>query len=228
MRKEILIVSIALFVIGCSKDTPAPILPPGKAVLVSPANNEACAKGKIISSTQSTILFIWNKSENTDSYELKIKDLLTGITTSQSTSKTELEVTLLRNTPYSWHVISKSTKTSITAQSEVWKFYNAGEGAVSYAPFPAEIITPTMGQNVNAPTGKITLAWKGSDVDGDITGYDVHFGTNTSPALFNSNLRESILNDVSVTSNTTYYWKIITKDSKGNTSDSGEYSFKIN
>jgi hypothetical protein len=31
-----------------------------------------------------------------------------------------------------------------------------------------------------------------------------------------------------VVANTTYYWKVITRDTKGNTSDSGVFEFKTN
>jgi hypothetical protein len=36
------------------------------------------------------------------------------------------------------------------------------------------------------------------------------------------------LSDVSVSSSTTYYWKVITRDSKGNTSESEVGQFRVN
>lgn len=233
MRKALLLLMI-LGLFACKKNTPGsqpgppPIPPPAKATLSFPDNNAACTSGTIISTTQSAILLKWNAAANSESYELIIKNLESGVSSTQTTTQTELEVTLSRNTPYSWYVVSKSSKVSTTAQSDVWKFYNSGSGAVSYAPFPAEIITPPLGNNVTTASGKITLIWKGSDVDGDVSSYDVYFGTASPPVLFKSNLKESVLDGVSVTSNTVYYWKIITKDSQGNTSDSGVYQFKVN
>jgi hypothetical protein len=85
-----------------------------------------------------------------------------------------------------------------------------------------------MGQSVTATSGKITLDWNGSDADNDISIYDIYLSTSSVPALLKAGEKESILTDVSVSSNTTYYWKVISKDSKGNTSDSGIYQFKIN
>ncbi len=225
MRKAVLLLLI-LCVFACKKNKPVP--PPDKAALSFPNNNEACTAGTIISSAQSSIIFKWNASANTESYELSIKNLESGVSTTQTTTQTELEVTLSRNTPYSWYIVSKSSKVSATAQSDTWKFYNSGSGTVSYAPFPAEILAPAFGQNVAAASGKITLDWNGSDVDGDISSYDVYFSSAASPVLFKSDLTESILNDVSITSNTAYYWKVITKDSKGNSSGSGVYQFKVN
>jgi fibronectin type 3 domain-containing protein len=82
-----------------------------------------------------------------------------------------------------------------------------------------------MGQTIEAVNGKITLSWNGSDVDNDIVTYDVYLSDSASPALLQSNVSENALKDVSVSAGKTYYWKIITRDSKGNTSDSGIYLF---
>ncbi|HEY0667793.1 MAG TPA: hypothetical protein VGD22_06430, partial [Sphingobacteriaceae bacterium] len=119
------------------------------------------------------------------------------------------------------------SKSTVTVKSAVWKFYNSGPGVTAYAPFPAEILSPAMGQVVTPISGKITLDWEGSDVDGDIINYDVYIGTGSTPALLKEKLTASVLSDVSVNSNTTYYWKIITRDSKGNTSDTGVHQFKV-
>lgn len=231
MRKKILLALLVLSFFSCKKDkkiAPAAPAPPSKSALSFPLKDEACMAGTVISATQSAIVFKWAASGNTDSYDLVIKNLESGLTSTESTSKTELEVILARNTPYSWYILSKSSKSSSTAQSEIWRFYNSGAGVTSYIPFPAEILLPLFGQNVTAVSGKVILDWNGSDADNDITGYDIYFGTAPSPPLLKSNQTESILNDVAVTANTTYYWKIITKDSKGYASDSGIYQFKVN
>lgn len=217
---------LVIVLASCAKKDPA--TSPEKAALVFPAQNAACTSGTVLSNTQSTIVFSWNSTANTDSYELDIKNLLTGTTSTQTSTTNQLSVTLLRNTPYSWFVISKSNSSATTTQSDTWKFYNAGQGVVSYAPFPATITAPTFGQNINASTGVVNLNWSGSDVDGDIAGYDVYFDTKATPALFKSGVTDMYLNNVIVISNTTYYWKVVTKDLQGNTSDSGVFQFKVN
>ncbi|MFM6953954.1 MAG: hypothetical protein ACKOWL_03110 [Sphingobacteriaceae bacterium] len=201
---------------------------PTKPSLAAPAQNEACLNGTVVSATESKILFSWIPSTNAESYDLIIKNLLTQASTTQNTTNTALEVTLLQNTPYSWQIIAKTSKTTSTTPSDIWKFFNSGSGITSHAPFPAEIVTPTQGQAVTASGGKITLDWNGSDVDNDISTYDVYLGTTNSPSVLQSNLTASVLNNVSVTAGTTYYWKVLTKDVKGNTSDSGIYSFSVN
>ena len=124
--------------------------------------------------------------------------------------------------------MSKSSKSATLVQSDTWKFYNAGAGTVSYAPYPADVVAPAVGQNVAAPAGTVNLSWKGSSVDGNITGYDVYFGTGKSPGVLKSNVTDSFYNNVSVIAGTQYYWKIVTRDAKGNTSDSGLFQFKVN
>ncbi len=248
MKKRILFISVILILTGCGKggsdSNPAPapgggtptggggtttVPAPVNALLTLPSQNAVCTTGTITSATESTVLFTWNASANTNSYDLNLKNLLTSTTTVQNTASTQLNVTLLRNTPYSWYIVSKSSTTAATAQSDVWKFYNAGPGTVTYSPFPAEIISPTYAQSVTITTGMVNLTWQGSSVNpGTIAAYDVYFGTTTVPALLKSGVTDSFLNAVSVTSKTTYYWKVITKDILGNTSDSGIFQFSVN
>jgi len=221
---------LIVLIAGCSHGSdPTPTPPsPDKAVLTFPAQNAVCTSGTVISTTQTSVTLTWNASANTDSYEIDIKNLLTSAITVQTASANQLTMTLLRGTPYSWYVVSKSNSTTSTSQSDTWKFYVAGLGVTSYAPFPATITAPAFGVNVTATANTVNLTWTGSDVDNDIVGYDVYFGTATTPPLSKANVTDMFLNNVTVTSGTTYYWKVITKDSQGNTSDSGVYQFKVN
>jgi len=231
MKKELLVIFAIFLLFGCGnkKDNPAPVTRlPGQVALSAPAQNSACTNGTVISTTISTITFIWNPSNNTDSYMLVVKNLLTSDSTTQNTTQTQQGVNLLRNTPYSWYVISESADTKATSRSTVWKFYNSGPGVVTYAPFPADITSPTFDQNISAPSGTVNLAWQGSVVAPDaVASYDVYFGTTTSPALTANAITNNFLNNVKVSSNTIYYWKVITRDINGNTSDSGLFQFSI-
>ncbi|MEO6520594.1 MAG: hypothetical protein ABIN91_02880 [Mucilaginibacter sp.] len=228
MRKYIIIITLATtFIVGCGKNNTTPP-DPEVTTLTFPAQNSACTTGAIISSTQSSIVFTWNSAGNTDSYEIDIKNLLTGTVATQIVTANQYTVTLLRDTPYSWYVVSMSRSSATTAKSDVWKFYNAGVGTVSHPPFPADNLSPAYGQNVTPTTGAINLGWTAIDPDNDIAGYDIYVGTTTTPALFKSNITDKFVNGVTVTSGTTYYWKVITKDVAGNTSDSGVFQFKVN
>lgn len=230
MRNRLFFLALILLLQACSggkSDNVLPAADPSKAELTAPAQNSVCITGTVISDTQSSVTFTWNAAANTNSYDVVLKNLLTENSVTLNTTKTQLTVDVLRNTPYSWYVVSKSTTVSNTAQSDTWKFYNSGPGVVTYAPFPAEITAPTFAQIV--PAGTVNLTWKGSSAQAvTIINYDVYFGTTTSPALLKGNVTDSFINGVSVTSGSLYYWKVITRDSNGNTSDSGLYQFTAN
>ena len=227
IKKYTLIVIAGLILADCSKNrTVRPLVKLTAASLTAPAQNQVCTTGTIISDTQSTILFTWLAAENASSYHIVIKNLLTSDSTSQNTAQLQLSINLLRNTPYSWYVVSESA--TATVKSTIWKFYNSGPGAVNYAPFPAEITSPTFAQNVSAVNGTVNLTWTGSSVlAGTVTNYDIYFGTTTAPSILKSALNDSFLDSVPVTSKNTYYWKVITRDLLGDTSDSGLYQFTV-
>ncbi|MGY3212682.1 hypothetical protein [Mucilaginibacter sp. HD30] len=230
MRRFFLII-ITAFITGCSgngdkEQEIAP--PPTKAVLIAPAQNELCTQGTVVSAAESTVTLQWNAASNAQGYELNIKDLEAGTTTSRLTTATQLSITLKRNTPYSWYVKSGSSLTTATAQSDVWKFYNAGPAAVNYAPFPADLIAPDLGQSITAVGGKIAISWAGNDVDNDIESYDVYLSDATTPALLTSGVTKNTLNDIAVVSGKQYYWKVVTKDKKGNKSESSINYFRVN
>jgi len=233
MKKIIFSALSLIFLYGCGgsgggpEPQPTPAAP-AKALLVTPTQNELCTQGTVISGTQSTVTLKWSAAANAESYQIDLKNLETGALITQNASTNSVDVQLARNTPYAWSVISKSAKSSATAQSDTWRFYNSGPGVTNYAPFPAELISPTIEGSITATNGKINLTWIGQDVDNDIASYDVYFGTGATITLLKAGLLTASLTDVSVNRNTYYYWKVITKDSKGNTSDSGTYRFKVN
>jgi hypothetical protein len=224
-----MIILLLSLLAACKKSgtTNPAVIPAGKATLTLPAQNAVCTAGTNMTATQSTVLFVWNAGAQADSYDLNIKNLLTGTSTSQHTSATQLAVALLLNTPYSWSVTTNASASNTNALSDAWKFYNSGPGITTYAPFPAELLTPTYGQQLTAAT--VNFTWQGSSVNtGSITAYDLCLGAAASPPLYKSGITDSFLNNVSLSPGTSYYWKIITHDNQGNTSDSGVYIFKTN
>ncbi len=235
-RISVIFICLALSVFyscGGKKDSggnppPQPPASPSKAALLIPAQNQVCATGDDQTATQNTVLFDWADADNAEKYTLTVKNLLTGLEKTIETAKSDSKVALARATPYSWTITSRSSKTTTTAQSDTWKFYNSGVGVTSYAPFPAALTYPAMGQAITSTTDSLTLTWTGSDVDGDLKTYDVYFGAATPPALTGTLNAPEQKTTIKITHNTIYYWKIISKDSKGNTSDSGIGQFKIN
>ena len=212
---------------GGGGDAPEEVInDPEVATLIFPEANSECTEGTNENDTESTIVFKWNTAQFATSYNLKVKDLESSNVSTHLSNEPKFSVRLKRNHPYSWSVISKSNTSSETATSAVWKFYNAGSGVVSYAPFPAEAVSPSMGTSIDGEA--ISLDWSGSDVDGDIDSYDVYLGETNSPGKIETAIQESILNTVSVVSGKTYYWKIVTKDKNGNSSSSDVFKFHVN
>ncbi|MEW4925459.1 fibronectin type III domain-containing protein [Algibacter sp. 2305UL17-15] len=200
------------------------ILPPEATSLISPTKDEECKQGNIVSDTESNVRFEWSKADNATSYTLVIKNLDTNTTEENTTNDVITSIKLLRGVPYSWHVVSKASNTTTTATSETWKFYNAGEGVSNYAPFPAEVVSPNIGATTNTT---VSLEWTGSDIDNDIAAYDVYLDTANPPTkLQQANETANKISNISLTANTTYYWRVITKDAAGNTSKSQVFEFK--
>jgi hypothetical protein len=222
MRK--LFLFLLILCIGCRKDPP-PL--PAKAVLLLPKNNEICADGVIISASRTKILFKWEASKNSDSYVLSIKNLESGIISTHSTDKTQLEIELDRNLAYSWFISSKNSQINKEISSDLWKFYNPAPAQTSFSPFPAELTSPRYGEVIPLSTATVTLRWAATDPDGDIDSYDVYLGNTNVPVLYRSALKTAVLADLVLDRNKTYYWKIITRDTKGNRSNSDVYVFKL-
>jgi hypothetical protein len=204
---------------------PPPVPAPLAATLIFPDNNTECNEGTIISETQSTVLFEWNASQNTDSYELNLRNLSTNNVAKSNASTPSISVTLLQGTPYEWFIVSKANGTVETATSASWKFYNQGPGIENYAPFPAEVVRPARGSAVGA-TGTIVLEWTGSDVDNDLADFDVYFDTADIPATLLGTTNESSI-EATIAANTVYYWRIVSRDSQGNTSQSEIFEFRV-
>ena len=221
--KKVNIILTLLLILSCSKDEGNPN--PSATSLIFPDNNQECNQGVDISATQSTVTFRWSASAKTDSYDVFLKNLNTLSTISLSSLTTELAITIDKGTPYSWYVISKNMKVLETAQSDTWKFYNAGDAIASYAPFPADLIAPAMGSTLTGITSQ-NLSWSGSDIDNDIVSYDVYFDTVNPPVTLEGNTAASNI-DVTVAAGNTYYWRVVTKDSQGNNSQSEIFQFKV-
>lgn len=216
---------VGLTFLGCGgKEGPKA---PESSMLVFPLKDSECTTGVSLGNTRSEVEFQWQVSDNTESYQIRVTNLVTNVSQNMSTSATSIKLPLDKGAPYSWFVTSKNTSVTETATSEIWRFYNAGS-QTSYAPFPAEIIAPKSGASVlRSANNEVELNWSGADVDNDITGYEVYFSTNNPPeTLIFSPLANDTDVNVTVAADTVYFWRVKTTDSEGNSSDSGVYQFK--
>ncbi|WKB79945.1 hypothetical protein QYR09_09280 [Cellulophaga lytica] len=223
--KKLLMLLCLLLALSCSKSSPKP---PSSPELVYPLKSSECTTGIAIGTTNtSEVELQWNASARTDLYDVKITNLNTNLTQTLTTTATTQKVVLDKGVAYSWFVIAKNDEVSETTASEIWKFYNAGS-QTTYPPFAAEIIAPKSGQTVFKDTNNdVELEWIAEDVDNDIASYQVYFGTVTPPTgLLTTNAPDNTTVKVGVVVNTIYYWKVVTIDEEGNSSDSGIYEFK--
>lgn len=210
-----------------SNPTPDPeIKDPTSAILIFPENNKECYEGTIVNDNESKVTFQWNESENTDSYEVNIKNLNTNETSKTTANTNELEVTINRGTPYQWFVVSKTIDNTTTANSNIWKFYNSGLGDVNYVPFPADVISPQRGSEIEN-TNTVSLEWNTVDLDNDIINYEVFIGTLNPPdTSLGITLQTTI--EATVSSATVFYWMVKTTDNAGNISESEVFEFRVN
>lgn len=215
---------IGAVILGCSKsDDPKP---PEATSLIFPEQNSECTTGVDVSETSSEVTFRWQPAENTDSYELRVTHLVTNITQTTISNTTSAALTITKGAPFSWMVISRNSDTESVASSSTWQFYNAGS-QTSYAPFPATILAPASGATVvRDNNGEILLDWSGADVDNDLNGFDVYHGTTNPPTEIEASTLGGETSLQIAVQPGTYYWKVVSKDSQGNSSDSGVYSYR--
>lgn len=229
-----IIIACCAFIVACSKGggsggsgSQADL--PEAASLTSPANNTACLSGTDVDANNASITFTWQAANNADSYDLVVKNLITAQQSVYPVSGTSIDLVLSKTQPYSWYVLSKSSKTTDSAKSDTWKFYVAGNATSSYAPFPATIISPAA--NSVVPSGgdspfTVVLQWSGSAVNNDIAFYTVYLDTQDASTVVVQSTAASTAS-VSLAAGKTYHWRVVTTDTAGNSSDSGVYSFSI-
>ncbi|MDG3582473.1 hypothetical protein [Galbibacter pacificus] len=215
---------------GCGDSDDSPPSPPTAVTLVFPEENSECTEGVVNASnpSTSTITFEWNASENTDTYQLSIRNLTTNNTETYTSNTPFMEVALERGVPYSWFVTSLNTSANESVNSNTWKFYNAGEGTINYPPFPADLLEPKSGATLYESNNTIYFSWDATDIDNDISGFELLLGPNDPPTIsVATNITEESYTHSLLTTPGIYYWQIISTDSQGNSSISEVSQFKI-
>lgn len=226
IRSIFILVALGM-VISCGggDETSEMVSSPTVTTLIFPQDNTECNEGTIVSDFESEVIFMWEDSPNNDSYTLKLTNLNSGVSKVLETNLNEFPVIILRGVPYSWSVISEVENNPETVESETWKFYNAGLSSENHPPFPAEVISPVMGSSIDS--GSIVLRWQSSDVDNDIASHNILIDTVNPPISEISGSSDNFIN-VDVAEGQIYYWRVITIDVEGNTSNSEVFQFKVN
>ena len=215
--------SIVIAVLLCTCSKPS-ILEPDSALLTTPENSNTCVPLST-TATQGVINFGWEEAQNTDSYEVFVRNSITQTEQKKSADLTSTTFTLDRGAPYSWWVVSSSDASAVDTKSKVWSFYLEGIQQETFLPFSAQLNNPQDEQEVMLSSGEINLQWTGSDLDNDIAYYQVYIGTGAA--------QMSLVQDNQITSSysalldvgQTYFWQIVTIDQRGNKSQSAIQSF---
>jgi hypothetical protein len=71
----------------------------------------------------------------------------------------------------------------------------------------------------------VDLSWKCTDDDDDVLSYDIYLGESSNPPLFTTGIVGRTYNPGSLDLYTTYYWKIVAKDSMGGSTTGPIWSF---
>ncbi len=222
----ITIVSAALL-FSCSGDDDAGVAvgsfneAPTIPKLVFPADNLTC--------TSFNLEFAWEAASDangdTVSYVIEVasESSFASILFTAITSDPLRVFTLEKGITYYWRVKARDSQGSDSEYSEVQSFFTEPDASVNSLPSVLELISPELGDRVSGTN--ITLDWDASDADGDDLLYDVYFGTTNSPTLIEENITTSQL-EVTVTSNTIYYWRVVVKDSNQNATMGQVWNFR--
>ena len=222
MKRFILLIIFILF--QCSKDQ---ILDPDEVILIFPTNHNNCSSSIIIDESRSQVDFTWSEALNTDQYEIVIENQSNKLQTKKISLKNNTSIILERGFNYSWWVISKSNKSSITAKSLTWQFYLEGPSILEHLPFSAVLLDPKNEEEINLNNeNKYILKWSGNDLDDDIDFYSLYLGNSMGEMeILENNIKNQEI-ELELSKQKTYYWKILTIDLKGNNSSSQIYSFQ--
>jgi len=204
---------------------------PTQVALVFPEDRTICNTGVFINDELSRVGFIWNEAENVDSYKIDLTNLTTGEVESFTTMETTLDIPILQGEVYAWTVTAINQSSETSSISERFQFYNSERGVQNYAPFPAELVSPESNSTVSSVD--TLLEWIASDPDdtelgsSDIKEFEVRFGTDPNPTTVIGGTTNTSIQSPELVVGLTYYWKVITTDNFGNSTESGVFSFVV-
>ena len=221
MRSSVALIGLFLLSLGC-KD---PIPDPEAAILEFPANNLDCIYVSIDSS-EAEVLFQWIEALHTDTYRLTVQNIESGHQYVNSTKLQQLTLRLTRGFPYQWKVTSTSEASAVEADSQTRYFYLEGEQQFVHVPFPASLISPQNNAIVSLGNGELDFSWEGADLDDDIESYSFYLGESQDTLvkiaenLSTASFRHGVNRDAQ------YYWRVVTFDRVGNSSNSQIFGFR--
>ncbi|MCY4561902.1 MAG: hypothetical protein OXC03_06320 [Flavobacteriaceae bacterium] len=223
-----LLVIVGIIFMRCGSEDPP--IEPSSALLVSPINGDLCATAVILNEQFSNVTFLWNFSENTDSYTLVVKNDLNGTRISRvvpDLNRAELQLT--RGAPYSWWVVSSTLLSEKKSTSATWQFYLEGVEKYQFIPFSALLLSPRNNQEISLGEDQdYEFSWDGNDLDDDISHYNLYLTVQSGNSIKELSFLDILVEErtISLELNSTYTWKVETVDIRDNKSMSDTRMFK--
>ncbi|WP_420401910.1 hypothetical protein [Flagellimonas sp.] len=228
-------VLLFVFLIGCSSDggngnaeepdkkpvgtNEAPSIP----LLIYPSDNLVCIENELE--------FEWNAAADSDgdpityfvdvAYDGNFENMVNETSTSDLSSVMVLE----KGETLFWRVRASDNNNNYSGYSDTWKFYTEAETEPNRLPTQPTLANPNIGTLVDESS--IDLIWNTTDEDGDTLSYDLYFGTDENPPLFDEGL-ESDTYSISVEPGKVYYWRVVSKDGRGGVSIGPIWDFATN
>jgi len=166
----------------------------------------------------SSVTLSWSASTNTNSYQIYLgvepDPPLLGTTT---TSTTYTVTNLKKNTRYYWKIESRRTCGN-SNPSPIWYFTT---GADPNCLTPGTPSNPTPANGGTGVSTSPTLGWTATS---NTNSYDIYFGTTANPPLL-ANTPNPSYPRTNLQYNTTYYWKVVSKNNCGQSTSGPLWSF---
>ncbi|MBD0726720.1 hypothetical protein B6A10_16245, partial [Flavobacterium sp. L1I52] len=186
---------------------------PSVPTQIYPLNNTLCI--------DNVVNFQWNASIDPDkdavqylvevSKDGNFSNLIESKIVSNATSTL---ITLQKGVAFYWRVKAIDAKDMESAFSSQNQFLTEGVGVSNYLPFAPSLVAPALNTVIDGTS--TTLSWTASDVDNDTLTFDVFLDKNSNPTTKVSEGQSgTTFNASGLTGASTYYFKIVVKDSKG-------------
>jgi hypothetical protein len=218
LKKILVLILLVLFIGGCTPkptnnppDVPSNPNPPNGAtgVVIDPVLSWECSDPD-----GDTLVF--------DIYLGTSADNLTPIKQDYA-SKSYHVMDLAYSTTYYWKIVAKDGKGGVK-EGPVWSFTTQSQGQTNNPPNTPS--SPSPQDNATGVPINVILSWECSDPDNDPLVFDIYFGVSQNNlGLLVSNHSTSSFEVKNLAYNTTYYWKVVAKDSKGAISEGPVWKF---
>lgn len=219
---------LTLSLVACDKKNDPKLPEPTQLLL--PVNNENCSQGENVANSVSIVDFNWEESNHTDYYTLTITNLESSEEIIRDNLFTnQVDVYLPSGFPYQWYVTSNSDEFPDDSQSsDIWRFFLQRPNQTNSPPFPAQPISPKLGEAIELTDNNFLIQWEGIDADNDDLTYTLFIDSidGLQPVAEGNKNLTAPNKEVSLASKTVYYWSVYSEDTFGNNSLSQTFSFR--